>query len=139
MEKFKIENLKKSINFINLEKSGDTLYFLNNIIRILDIKNDVNNIFNCIYSKLTKSVSISEVEDGELLKKTLLSIISVNDSDLIYIFWAIDIPSNLILVRELFENWDSFFYSTSDEAVILFLPAYDKVFLLTHYGEMRYN
>ena len=139
MEYFKIENLEKAVNFLNLEDSSDKLYFLNEITRILGLGNNIDNVYNKVYSKLPNSINVLNVEDGDLLKRTILELIPLNDFNFVYIFWANNIPANLILVKDLFENWESFFYATSDEAVLIFIPSHSKIFLLTHYGEMKYN
>lgn len=142
MEKFKTEIFEKEnpgsqFEFVTLDafESGKLIGFLLERLGFSDpLITDQEFFSRCeqfLHSKISGSGEVSVSDLRNLLDKG-----QVDSDKSAYIIWSVATLVDQVALRYLLDNWDFFWYDTSDEAMMIYLPGVNQVVLVT---ESRYS
>ena len=60
----------------------------------------------------------------------------VTDS-IVIVFWSFEENSDLFVLNDLLRNWNNVFHAIADDAWVIYFPSISKLFMFTHYGEIK--
>ena len=145
MEAFKIEIFKKErpsepLFFKTLNRE-DSHWVLSNILKLAEKEGKLigtEQLYSYLYGYLKNEVLYRDQNVRACLENALKKCQIPLDA-LCFVFWDCESSVDLFILKDLITYWEFVWYETSDEAVVLFFPATEKLMLITEHGLMKTN
>lgn len=143
MENFKLEIFESENNGSRLEfekvEASEFKIVSEKILVLLKRKafEEFGKFFIEVDNNLDQSLNFENLDDLNGIINLIDNTIS-GEQDC-YIIWNYPSQIDKVQLNYLIDNWLSFWYPESDEAIVLLLPDSDLIILLTDYGLVKFT